>query len=96
MSLPKIDNPNPVVKPAVPETTYDAIFIQDIMIQCHPEQPWQCHITYIPYNYDENKIDEMASRTHKSIADLRVEAATNEKVAVAMGALMTALQDYLT
>jgi hypothetical protein len=96
MSLPKIDNPKPVVTPAVPETTYDAVFIQDIIIQCHPEQPWRCHIAYAPFNYDENKIDETAAKVHKNIADLKVEAATNEKVAVAMGALMAALQDYLT
>jgi hypothetical protein len=95
MSLPKIENPNPVIVPAVPEMTYDAFFIQDIIIHCQPDQPWQCHITYVPYNYEENKIDEMVSRTHKSISDLKAEAAKNEKVALAMGALMDALQDYI-
>jgi hypothetical protein len=95
MSLPRIVNPTPTTKPAVPEKTFPDIFIREIIITCKPAGAWNANVMIQPFNYDTGEVDEAATPNYISIADLKAEAATNEKLATVMYLLLEVIAEYV-
>lgn len=95
MSLPRIVNPTPTVKPAVPEKSFPDIFIREIVVTCDPSGPWRANIMIQPYNYDTGEVDDSVNPNYVNIEDLKTESLTNENLATLMALLLQTIEGYI-
>ena len=95
MSLPRIENPTPTVKPAVPEKTFPDIFVREVNITNDPYGPWRASVMLQPYNYDTGEVDDSVNPNYINIEDLKAEAETDVLLAQAMGAILMSVKARL-
>jgi len=99
MSLPQITNPEPTTTPAQEEKQYADAYVESIRITCPHGGKWRAAVQYVAYDYATDEVapganDPMQVHT-LLIKDLRAAAETDETIATAIGALLTAIQEQL-
>ena len=86
---------NEVVVPPTEEKSFPNVWVQSINISApNPNQPVKAYIRIMPYNSDTGEVYEDGQRMIV-LEDVFAEAQSNESVAVAMGAIFSAVQSLI-
>lgn len=100
MSIPKITRATPLTQPAREEKTFPDVFVSQILIQAEPGGKVSADIRHRAYDHATKELGPEESADRIRIADVDAFAgeqasAGNTKLADAVGALSTAIEDIV-